>query len=154
MIFTPDERRALIALGGLLSLGLLVRLAVREPLPPPGGGDSLLVVLAAGGGAPAADSSGDPPPGLAESGLVRINEAQLDDLMRLPRVGPRLAERILESRTKNGPFRSLKDLRRVKGIGVKTAALIEPCVSFELPGTAGADCTARMQPAWGTPPRH
>ncbi len=36
MIFTPDERRALIALGGLLALGLLVRLAVREPLPPPG----------------------------------------------------------------------------------------------------------------------
>ncbi len=89
---------------------------------------------------------------------MRINEAGLDDLMRLPRVGPRLAERILESRTKSGPFRSLQDLRRVKGIGAKTAALIEPCVSFELSGRGwcglhGSDaaCTGYAPPPLNLP---
>ena len=47
MLFTPDERRALITLGGLLTLGLAVRLLAPGPPPPEGGGDSLLVVIAA-----------------------------------------------------------------------------------------------------------
>jgi competence protein ComEA len=150
LIFTPDERRALIALGGLLALGLLVRVAVREPLPSPGGGDSLLVVLAAQGESAAIDSAGTPPPGLVEEGLIRINEAGLEDLMRLPRVGPSLAGRILEARASAGPFRTVRDLRRVKGIGPKTAALLEPCVSFEIAEPAAADCTERVQAARGT----
>jgi competence ComEA-like helix-hairpin-helix protein len=154
LLFTPDERRALIALGGLLALGLLARLAVHEPLPPAGGGDSLLVVLAAEGEVAVDDSASIPPPGLVEEGRVRINEAGLPDLMRLPRVGPRLAERILEARKHDGPFQSLQDLRRVKGIGPKTAALLEPCLSFEAPGAAAADCTERMQPARAPSPPH
>lgn len=147
MIFTPDERRALIALGGLLALGLLVRVAVRGPLPPPYGGDSLLVVLAAHGESSAIDSIAEAPPGLAEEGRIRINDAGLDDLMRLPRVGPSLAGRILDARSKAGPFRTIHDLRRVKGIGPKTAALLEPCLSFEVTTPAPADCTGSVQPA-------
>lgn len=134
-----------------MALGLVARVAVRDPLPPPGGGDSLLVVLAATDGSGAVDSSGAPP-GLAENGLIRINAAALEDLERLPRVGPSLAGRILAAREQSGPFRSIRDLRRVKGIGPKTAALLEPCISFEVTEAAAADCTKRVQAAREAPP--
>jgi len=44
-------------------------------------------------------------------------------------VGPVLAERILEDRKRNGPFRSVEDLRRVKGIGEKTLERLRPHVA-------------------------
>lgn len=130
MLFTPDERRALLALGGLLTIGLFARLIAPNPVPPEGGGDSLLVVLAAAGDSCPTPPVAEPPPGLYEEGRLRINEADLDALTKLPRVGPQLAKRIVEARAQHGPFRSARDLRRVRGIGPKTAALLTPRVSF------------------------
>ncbi len=51
------------------------------------------------------------------SGPVHINTATLDDLQRLPGVGPAIAQRILDYRNQHGPFRSLADLDKVSGIG-------------------------------------
>jgi len=45
--------------------------------------------------------------------------------MLLPRVGPVRAEAIIASRTMKGPFLSLADLQRVRGIGPVTVAEIE-----------------------------
>lgn len=50
---------------------------------------------------------------------VDVNSADLDALMTLPGIGPVLAQRILDYRTVNGPFRSLEELANVKGIGAK-----------------------------------
>ncbi|MBM3285878.1 MAG: helix-hairpin-helix domain-containing protein [Candidatus Eisenbacteria bacterium] len=156
MLFTPDERRALIALGGLLILGLLARLVVSDAPPPEGGGDSLLVILAAGSdravdaGRDRPDSTAAPPAGLVEEGRVRINDAGAQDLVRLPRIGPRLAERIIATRARQGPFRSAADLMRVPGIGPKTAALLAPLISCSTAASrAPADCTSGSQGATG-----
>ena len=48
---------------------------------------------------------------------VNINQASRDELIRLPGIGPVLAQRIIEFRNMNGPFTEKKQLLQVKGIG-------------------------------------
>ena len=62
----------------------------------------------------------------AEKGSIDINVANEIDLIKLPRIGPAMAKRIIEYRTINGPFNSVNDLRKVRGIGKKTIKLIRP----------------------------
>ncbi len=57
---------------------------------------------------------------------VDINSADWPELIQLPQIGESLANRILESRQTEGPFRDHRDLMRVKGIGPKTLNLIRP----------------------------
>ncbi|OGD11184.1 MAG: hypothetical protein A2Y86_04270 [Candidatus Aminicenantes bacterium RBG_13_62_12] len=57
----------------------------------------------------------------AETGKakVNINTAGLNELQSLPRVGPKLAQRILDYRKEHGSFKRPEDLLKVKGIGEK-----------------------------------
>lgn len=48
---------------------------------------------------------------------INVNQATVAELDTLPRIGPALAQRIIDYRTANGPFRSLADLGKVAGIG-------------------------------------
>lgn len=48
---------------------------------------------------------------------VDLNRAGPEELERLPEVGPAIALRIVRSRERDGPFRTLEDLLRVPGIG-------------------------------------
>ena len=48
---------------------------------------------------------------------IDINTASERDLQALYRVGPVLAARIIEERDFDGPFHSVDDLKRVRGIG-------------------------------------
>ncbi|HYW49515.1 MAG TPA: helix-hairpin-helix domain-containing protein [Gemmatimonadaceae bacterium] len=51
-------------------------------------------------------------------------------LERLPRIGPALAARIVADRNQRGPFGSLIELQRVRGIGPKLAAGLASTVTF------------------------
>ncbi|MBI3526103.1 MAG: ComEA family DNA-binding protein [Betaproteobacteria bacterium] len=51
---------------------------------------------------------------------ININSAPETDLDKLPGIGPVKAKAIVEERKKNGPFKSIEDLKRVKGIGDAT----------------------------------
>lgn len=51
---------------------------------------------------------------------VDLNRAGREELESLPGIGPALAGRILESRSRDGPFRTVEDLLRVPGIGPAT----------------------------------
>jgi competence ComEA-like helix-hairpin-helix protein len=62
--------------------------------------------------------------------LIPINTAGAAELQRLPRIGPTLAQRILAERRK-APFRSVDDLRRVRGIGAKTLERLLPFITVE-----------------------
>lgn len=53
------------------------------------------------------------------SGLININTAGQAQLEELPGIGPALAQRIIDHRTKNGPFLSTEDIMAVSGIGEK-----------------------------------
>jgi competence protein ComEA len=50
---------------------------------------------------------------------IDINRATAEELILLKGIGPVLAKNIVEYRRKNGPFGSVEELVRVKGIGVK-----------------------------------
>ena len=63
-------------------------------------------------------------------GVVNINTATVEQLMLLPRVGPAVAQRIVEFRDQNGRFKETVDLMLVKGIGEKTFELIAPYVAI------------------------
>jgi competence ComEA-like helix-hairpin-helix protein len=59
------------------------------------------------------------------TGKLNLNTATEEQLMLLPTVGPSKAERIIAWRTKNGGFKRVADLRRVKGFGYKTFKKLE-----------------------------
>ncbi len=50
---------------------------------------------------------------------ININRASARQLDSLPGIGPQLAQRIIEDRKIHGPYRSLEDLKHVKGINRK-----------------------------------
>ena len=51
---------------------------------------------------------------------INLNAATLDDLQKLSGVGQKIAQRIIDFRKLNGPFKKIEDLMKVKGIGEKT----------------------------------
>ena len=53
---------------------------------------------------------------------VNINTASLEELNAVKGIGPSKAKAIVEHREKNGPFKSLDDLKAVKGFGDKSIA--------------------------------
>ena len=59
-------------------------------------------------------------------GSVDLNNAGKEELKKLPRIGPAMADRIIEFRRTNGPFKSIEEITKVKGIGNKTFNLIKP----------------------------
>jgi competence protein ComEA len=58
---------------------------------------------------------------------IDVNQADLKELQRLPGIGPKLAQRIMDERAKK-PFQSVEDLRRVSGIGPKILERLRPYV--------------------------
>ena len=58
--------------------------------------------------------------GGGQSGLVNINTADVQELQKLNGVGPAIADRIITYRNNNGNFKTIDDLKKISGIGVKT----------------------------------
>lgn len=63
------------------------------------------------------------------SGLIDLNTADAQQLEELPGVGPSIAQRIIEHRETNGPFRAPEDLMEVSGIGPATFAKLQDRVT-------------------------
>ena len=66
----------------------------------------------------------------ASAGTVNVNTASAEQLQLLPRIGPSVAQRILDYRKENGKFGSVDDLMLVRGIGESTFAQLKPYVSL------------------------
>jgi competence protein ComEA len=65
-----------------------------------------------------------------EDGLtepIDVNTASASELQKLPGIGPKLSQRIVDTREKN-LFKTVDELRRVPGIGPKTLAKIRPYI--------------------------
>jgi competence protein ComEA len=66
----------------------------------------------------------------SKDGPLNLNTASAADLDGLPGIGQSIAERIVEYRTTNGPFQSVEDLQKVKGVGPALFAKLEPLVAI------------------------
>jgi len=69
---------------------------------------------------PPSVSGGGAGDGDAAGGLININTATAAELETLPRIGPTMAQRIVEHREANGPFQTIEDIQNVPGIGPAT----------------------------------
>jgi comEA protein len=62
---------------------------------------------------------------------ININSASIKELESLPRIGPKLAERIIKFRYEQGLFQVKEDLKKVKGIGDKTFEQLKDLIVVE-----------------------
>ena len=60
-----------------------------------------------------------------------INHASAEDFAKLPGIGPELAHRIVDYRTKHGPFHRVEDLLVIRGIGPKKWKALRPYFRVE-----------------------
>lgn len=72
----------------------------------------------------------------AEAKTVNLNSASEAELVALKGIGPAKAKAIIEHREKNGPFKSVDDLRLVRGIGDKLLEQLRPELSVGPAGDA------------------
>jgi competence protein ComEA len=80
----------------------------------------------AGAGTPGASEGGSADP----SGLVNLNTASQAELEKLSGIGPSLAQAIIAERERRGGFRSVNELRDVRGIGEKRFADLKDKVTI------------------------
>jgi competence protein ComEA len=114
---SPTARWVARALGRVASLGV-------DSTPRPHGSGRGREAVACGG--------------RGMRGVVNLNQASERELDLLPGVGPAKAKRIAAWRAAHGPFRRLRDLRRVKGFGKKTVLKLTPYLTLNGPTTAVA----------------
>ena len=82
---------------------------------------------------------------------ININSATAEQLDTLKGIGPVKAKAIIDYRTKNGPFKSLEDIKKVDGIGDATFDAIKKDIA--LTGTSKAPAAAPAKAAEkSTPP--
>lgn len=62
---------------------------------------------------------------------ININTAGADELETLPGIGAVYAGRIISYREEHGPFKSLEELVKVKGIGKKRLDKLKPFIKLE-----------------------
>ncbi|KAA3609867.1 MAG: helix-hairpin-helix domain-containing protein [Calditrichaeota bacterium] len=62
--------------------------------------------------------------------LININTASQKELEKLPRIGPATAKNIINYRTANGTFKTIKEITKVKRIGPKTLEKIKPFITL------------------------
>ena len=121
MWFNEKERVALTVFGllALVALGVLLWQRHHPPL------------AVAGAPEPAQTAQWDA--ALSTARQVDVNTASVAELERLPGVGPALAQRIVEYRTRYGAFQHPTELQRVNGVGPKTLKGIEDYVTTTSP---------------------
>jgi len=85
---------------------------------------------------------------LRDGRSIDVNAASPEALRLLPGIGPALAERIVAERRRGGPFRSLRDLQRVRGIGPRKAARLAGWLRF---GAGSEQRTERGGASGGAP---
>jgi len=70
-----------------------------------------------------------PKPAATAAAPVNLNTATAEQLETIPGVGPRMAERIIDYRQKNGGFKKIEDLMNVSGVGEKSFLKMKPLIT-------------------------
>jgi competence protein ComEA len=73
------------------------------------------------------------PTQVVQPALTDLNRADRAQLEQIPGIGPGLAKRIDDHRRDKGPFRSVEELRQVRGIGPATLDKVRAYLHVETP---------------------
>jgi competence protein ComEA len=87
---------------------------------------ALLCGALAAAGVTAAPEAAKAAPAAARTGAVDLNSASEDQPQEVPGIGPSLAKKIVDFRKENGPFKSVDDLLKVRGVGEKSLEKLRP----------------------------
>lgn len=132
----PAKWAAVVVLGVTSTLGLAWTIASGRALP----GDDLEPVRPS---TRAVDTDDTPSAGVDDPAdtaraldpsvltRVNVNTASAAELETLPGIGPKRAADIIQDRESNGPYRSVDDMQRVKGIGPRTVEKLRELVRVE-----------------------
>jgi competence protein ComEA len=74
---------------------------------------------------------------------VNLNTATVEELDAVKGISPAKAAAIVDYRTKNGPFKSLDDLKSVKGFGEKSVAKLQGELTVDDSAPAAKKKTAK-----------
>ena len=66
-----------------------------------------------------------------DNNIININTASVEEMTQLPRIGQKVAERIVTYRDNHGPFKKTEDLKAVRGIGDKVFEKISPLIGIK-----------------------
>jgi competence protein ComEA len=91
---------------------------------------TLLVILAMTAVSTVSLGAAEKPAAAGADKLININSADAVLLAKLPQVGPKMAQRILDYRKSSGGFKRVQDLMKVKGIGEKVFAKLQPLITI------------------------
>ena len=144
LALTSAERKVILFLTGTVLLGAGIRL-YQETFPSVPrfnytASDSTFATLSAGenggteeeatfvAGSNAEESTAEDD---TATMAVNINKASKQELMTLPGVGEVISDRIIAYRSNNGPFRSLDELRKVKGISKRKLEQLLPFIVIQ-----------------------
>ncbi len=65
------------------------------------------------------------------SSSININTATVDELEKLPNIGRKTAEAIVEFRTANGPFGRIEQLMQIRGVSEERFESLRPLIKIE-----------------------
>ncbi len=123
-------RDAINAAGGLLTESDVSVINQAAPLE-----DGQLLEIPAINGTPGTPLApvNTPLPGattaVPKADLININTAMLEELDKLPGIGPTTAQKIIDYRTEHGPFQKIDDIMNVSGIGPATFDKIKTLIT-------------------------
>src|SRR5262252_8796459 len=84
-------------------------------------------------------------------GAININTATKDELVALPGIGPAKAQAIVDYRKAHGPFKTVEELKDVKGIGAKRFEKLKP--ELAVSGPSSTKTTGKTDAKAATPSR-
>jgi competence protein ComEA len=70
--------------------------------------------------------------------VINLNTATAPELETLPGIGPAMAARIVEYRTKSGPFKRIEEIMNIQGIGERVFLRLRSQITVGPPPVAEA----------------